>query len=351
MRVEQSAVGFIVASAILLSTPCGCLVSTPRAVGYSLCVKGREAPHAGLVLRMSGGEEEVPPLPPGWEERVHASGRVYYVNHNDKTTTWDRPRPQPAFSSSKDAQNAVKGFVESYNMKLKTKFGSMQSESSAGKSLSDILRAVSEPSRPDERPALLGDLLFLLGYNISFGLAILLFSLPNALGISRIFPGLSLLLGLPQLLVSIQIGLSFERPWLPSFLLNLPIQGSNLGSLCSSLVAPMCHSLEQVLRPRLSFAVNLLGRLPMSVLLALLSYPFGSQMKAITMGVMGLGMVMRDGLLFIGSMLFVLLSFGAIKFVLLCSLVGFLSVYSSEALAGSWVASLLPVGQSLAKSL
>mmetsp|Transcript_35567 Transcript_35567/g.111266 ORF Transcript_35567/g.111266 Transcript_35567/m.111266 type:complete len:300 (-) Transcript_35567:2234-3133(-) len=279
MRVEQSAVGFIVASAILLSTPCGCLVSTPRAVGYSLCVKGREAPHAGLVLRMSGGEEEVPPLPPGWEERVHASGRVYYVNHNDKTTTWDRPRPQPAFSSSKDAQNAVKGFVESYNMKLKTKFGSMQSESSAGKSLSDILRAVSEPSRPDERPALLGDLLFLLGYNISFGLAILLFSLPNAVSrcclhepsdlclpaghqqdlpraqpparptpAPRLYPGEHASRDQPvrRPNACCQIGLSFERPWLPSFLLNLPIQGSNLGSLCSSLVAPMCHSLEQV---------------------------------------------------------------------------------------------------------
>lgn len=31
------------------------------------------------------------PLPPGWEERVDASGRTYYVDHNTKRTSWKRP--------------------------------------------------------------------------------------------------------------------------------------------------------------------------------------------------------------------------------------------------------------------
>ncbi|RYH21672.1 hypothetical protein EON65_20320 [archaeon] len=31
------------------------------------------------------------PLPPGWEERVDASGRFFYVDHNTRTTHWDRP--------------------------------------------------------------------------------------------------------------------------------------------------------------------------------------------------------------------------------------------------------------------
>jgi len=30
-------------------------------------------------------------LPPGWEERKTSTGRVYYVNHNEKTTQWHRP--------------------------------------------------------------------------------------------------------------------------------------------------------------------------------------------------------------------------------------------------------------------
>ncbi|XP_066492989.1 NEDD4-like E3 ubiquitin-protein ligase WWP2 isoform X3 [Tiliqua scincoides] len=32
-------------------------------------------------------------LPPGWEQRELSNGRVYYVDHNTKTTTWDRPLP------------------------------------------------------------------------------------------------------------------------------------------------------------------------------------------------------------------------------------------------------------------
>ncbi|XP_015672491.1 E3 ubiquitin-protein ligase Itchy homolog [Protobothrops mucrosquamatus] len=35
------------------------------------------------------------PLPPGWEQRVDQHGRVYYVDHIEKRTTWDRPEPLP----------------------------------------------------------------------------------------------------------------------------------------------------------------------------------------------------------------------------------------------------------------
>ncbi|XP_068191102.1 E3 ubiquitin-protein ligase NEDD4-like isoform X4 [Antennarius striatus] len=51
---------------------------------------------------VSGGEESMSPsatayalttpgLPPGWEERKDGKGRTYYVNHNNRTTTWTRP--------------------------------------------------------------------------------------------------------------------------------------------------------------------------------------------------------------------------------------------------------------------
>lgn len=35
--------------------------------------------------------ERPQPLPPGWERRVDGRGRVYYVDHNTRTTTWQRP--------------------------------------------------------------------------------------------------------------------------------------------------------------------------------------------------------------------------------------------------------------------
>lgn len=43
---------------------------------------------------MSSYSETTPtvaPLPPGWEEKVAPNGRVYYVDHNTKSTSWTRP--------------------------------------------------------------------------------------------------------------------------------------------------------------------------------------------------------------------------------------------------------------------
>jgi len=33
-----------------------------------------------------------PPLPPGWEMRFESNGRAYYVDHNTKTTTYTPPK-------------------------------------------------------------------------------------------------------------------------------------------------------------------------------------------------------------------------------------------------------------------
>ncbi|XP_015220115.1 itchy E3 ubiquitin protein ligase a [Lepisosteus oculatus] len=35
------------------------------------------------------------PLPPGWEQRIDQNGRVYFVDHIEKRTTWERPEPLP----------------------------------------------------------------------------------------------------------------------------------------------------------------------------------------------------------------------------------------------------------------
>uniref|UniRef100_A0A665T447 E3 ubiquitin-protein ligase n=1 Tax=Echeneis naucrates TaxID=173247 RepID=A0A665T447_ECHNA len=35
------------------------------------------------------------PLPLGWEQRVDLNGRVYFVDHVEKRTTWERPEPLP----------------------------------------------------------------------------------------------------------------------------------------------------------------------------------------------------------------------------------------------------------------
>merc|ERR1712226_1060569 len=39
-------------------------------------------------------DDTLGPLPDGWEKRVEPNGRVYYVNHKNRTTQWEDPRTQ-----------------------------------------------------------------------------------------------------------------------------------------------------------------------------------------------------------------------------------------------------------------
>ena len=39
-------------------------------------------------------DDPLGPLPDGWEKRVEPNGRVYFVNHKNRTTQWDDPRTQ-----------------------------------------------------------------------------------------------------------------------------------------------------------------------------------------------------------------------------------------------------------------
>ena len=55
-------------------------------------------------------EPPQPPLPPGWEAKYEpATKRVFYVDHNTKTTTWDRPAPPADWvqQQQKQQQQAV----------------------------------------------------------------------------------------------------------------------------------------------------------------------------------------------------------------------------------------------------
>ncbi|XP_038116732.1 E3 ubiquitin-protein ligase Nedd-4 isoform X2 [Culex quinquefasciatus] len=37
-------------------------------------------------------EDGLAPLPEGWEERVHTDGRIFFIDHNTRTTQWEDPR-------------------------------------------------------------------------------------------------------------------------------------------------------------------------------------------------------------------------------------------------------------------
>ncbi|XP_058485476.1 E3 ubiquitin-protein ligase NEDD4-like isoform X2 [Solea solea] len=56
------------------------------------------------------------PLPPCWEERVHSDGRIFYIDHNTRTTQWEDPRLQnsaitgPAVPYSRDYKQKYEYF-------------------------------------------------------------------------------------------------------------------------------------------------------------------------------------------------------------------------------------------------
>ncbi|XP_061458497.1 NEDD4-like E3 ubiquitin-protein ligase WWP1 isoform X2 [Rhineura floridana] len=50
---------------------------------------------SGESVRQQSGSNSTEPLPPGWEQRKDPHGRTYYVDHNTRTTTWERPQPLP----------------------------------------------------------------------------------------------------------------------------------------------------------------------------------------------------------------------------------------------------------------
>ncbi|KAJ2507674.1 hypothetical protein H4217_008737, partial [Coemansia sp. RSA 1939] len=59
-------------------------------------LRGNQAPSSNRAAAVAGiaGQtaSRLGPLPSGWEMRLTAQGRVYFVDHNTKTTTWDDPR-------------------------------------------------------------------------------------------------------------------------------------------------------------------------------------------------------------------------------------------------------------------
>ncbi|XP_054620969.1 NEDD4-like E3 ubiquitin-protein ligase WWP1 [Dunckerocampus dactyliophorus] len=77
-------------------------LSSPPAMGEeNVSVASGSNSSATTVTDAAKPRQQVPaggasdPLPPGWEQRKDPHGRTYYVDHNTRTTTWERPQPLP----------------------------------------------------------------------------------------------------------------------------------------------------------------------------------------------------------------------------------------------------------------
>ncbi|KPI93858.1 hypothetical protein RR46_13023 [Papilio xuthus] len=72
-------------------------------------VTGAPAPATpGATAAPAANAATEEPLPPGWEMRYDVYGRRYYVDHNTRSTSWERPQPlPPGWEVRRDARGRV----------------------------------------------------------------------------------------------------------------------------------------------------------------------------------------------------------------------------------------------------
>jgi len=145
-------------------------------------------------------------------------------------------------------------------------------------SVSDVLQAVGERS---------------------FGALLVLFAMPNVL--AGVLPGLSVVLGVPLMLLSLQLLVAADRPWLPARVLRFELRRTDLASLVARTV-PHLRRLERALRPRLllltgPWAERLAGAACLVLsFMVFLPIPFANLLPAAGVLLFGLAMLERDGL-------------------------------------------------------
>lgn len=162
------------------------------------------------------------------------------------------------------------------------------------KTLSTILTDIA--ADPGRESIAVNDLIALLGGRGRAGL-ILFFALPNVLPAP---PGMSGVLGLPLLYLSVQMMLG-RLPWLPRFIGHRSVPRDRFALLVDTL-APWLARAERLLRPRWSWLVNhsaehAIGAfcLVLAIVLAL-PIPLGNMLPALAICLIALGVLERDGL-------------------------------------------------------
>jgi len=167
----------------------------------------------------------------------------------------------------------------------------------------------------DSERIVFGGLLEAVG-DRAFGALFLVFAIPSAL--VGVIPGVSTLLGLPLVLLSVQLSVGSRRPWLPRALGARSIERVAFARVVES-IRPRLRRLERLLKPRLLFLTSTwaervigLGCLVAAVLVAL-PIPFGNLVPALALCAFGLSLMERDGILVLvglGTLAFSLVALG-----------------------------------------
>jgi hypothetical protein len=142
-----------------------------------------------------------------------------------------------------------------------------------------------------------GEIVDVFGHR-AFGALLVFFGAPNALPVA--LPGLSLLFGIPLMLLCVQLALGRGEPWLPRTVRARSITTSDFRRIVGAVQRPLAR-VERMIRPRLPkltsrTAERLLGALGLAFALALfLPLPFGNALPGLGLALIGLAILERDG--------------------------------------------------------
>lgn len=160
----------------------------------------------------------------------------------------------------------------------------------------------------------IGQCLSLLGGNRSILLAMLLFSLVNSLPLPGI-PGISTFTGIPIIFLGFKLMSGTRQLCLPQSCTNRRLRSKKLLA-CLEKTVPTLKRIEHHLKPRLPVLsappiTNLLGILLMVLgLLLALPIPFGNFPLGVTLTILSLGLIERDGVMILIGLACAALCFG-----------------------------------------
>ena len=161
--------------------------------------------------------------------------------------------------------------------------------------LSEVLRDISDD--PEEEVTL-GEVVTNFG-DRAFGALLFVLAIPNLLPLP---PGSTTVLGAPIAILAPQLAFGVHRPWLPRFLDHKPIKRVWLRRSYDQ-VAPGLQRIEKVSSPRLLWLFSPLATRAMGLACTALAFvlilpiPLGNILPSITIGLFGLSLVQRDGVL------------------------------------------------------
>ena len=154
----------------------------------------------------------------------------------------------------------------------------------------------------------------------SFGLAVLLFSLPSIVPMP---PGVPTVVGIILLIVAVQMVVGREDLWLPGILSKREFDRKAIVGAFEGL-APRLQMIERVMKPRLLFMTGRVGAvfigvivLIMAIVLILPLPPGGNFPPALACAVLGMGLAQRDGAIVLVGLVVSVVALVAVSFVTL----------------------------------